>query len=516
MTIHRETEDITTISWDTIVKETITDPALSQLNRAIEEGFVGEYHDIRPYFKIRDSLYICDGAIMYNDRVIIPSSLRRLVLRTLHAAHQGVSTMLMRAQSIVYWPGMSKDLHEIRAGCQECNKNAPSQATLPSEPVNPPSTPFEQIFADFFHFAGFNYLVVGDRLSGWCEVFPTPSGSSSSGARGLVKCLRRMFSIFGVPIELSSDGGPEFVAAITQNFLHRWGVKHRQSSAYNSSANGRAEVAVKSAKRLLRANVDGTGSLNSDKFIRAMMVLRNTPDTDCNISPAQILFGRPLRDNLLFSSRLRKYSYPEMSDMWRAAWRSKEDALRTRYIRNSEYYDARSRAIRPLKNGDKCLVQNCHGNHPKKWDLSGTIIEKKSHHKYVIKLDGSGKVTTRNRRYLRVYTPMSPYIGREETMPLGKEPAITARCDNEEIAEDAPNSSADECYRPTLVPVNDSADPPLLVPDSDAISPCTPVKTPLAVRRLRDHNESGPKLKMKNPMGRRAPMPESRNPGNEM
>ena len=101
-------------------------------------------------------------------------------------------------------------------------------------------------------------------------------------------------------------------------------------------------------------------------------------------------------------------------------------------------------------------------------------------------------------------------------MPLGKEPAITARCHNEEIAEDAPNSSADECYRPTLVPVNDSADPPLLVPDSDAISPCTPVKTPLAVRRLRDHNESGPKLKMKNPMGRRAPMPESRNPGNEM
>ena len=162
-------------------------------------------------------------------------------------------------------------------------------------------------------------------------------------------------------------------------------------------------MAVKSAKRLLRANVDGTGSLNSDKFLRAMMTLRNTPDADCDISPAQIIFGHPLRDHLLFSSRLKKYSYPVMSKTWRRAWQLKEDSLRARFVRNSEYYESRSRNLRPLKLSDQCMVQNCRGNYPKKWGLSGTVVEKNPHHKYVIKLDGSGKLTTRNRRHLRLY-----------------------------------------------------------------------------------------------------------------
>ena len=102
MAIHREAEDLTAISWETIVEETVKDPVLSQLSLAIEEGFVGNYNGIQPYLKLKQSLYISDGAIIFNDRVIIPSALRGRVLRSLHAAHQGVSTMLLRAQSIVY------------------------------------------------------------------------------------------------------------------------------------------------------------------------------------------------------------------------------------------------------------------------------------------------------------------------------------------------------------------------------------------------------------------------------
>ena len=223
--------------------------------------------------------------------------------------------MQLRAQSIVFWPGMTLDIQEIRSRCRECNRNAPSQAPLPSEPAIPPSTPFEQIFADFFYFGGNHYLIAGDRLSGWTEIFSTPTGSAWSGARGLIACLRSLFSTFGVPDELSSDGGPEFSASLTREFLDRWGVKHRVSSAYNPQSNGRAEVAVKSAKRLLRSNIGPNGSLNSDKFLRALLQSRNTPDPDCNLSPAQILFVRPIRDSLSFVNRLEKYSNPHVRPM---------------------------------------------------------------------------------------------------------------------------------------------------------------------------------------------------------
>ena len=54
-----------------------------------------------------------------------------------------------------------------------------------------------------------------------------------------------MFSTFGVPVEISSDGGPEYEAKVFKGFLERWGVRHRESSAYLPTSNGRAEVGVK-------------------------------------------------------------------------------------------------------------------------------------------------------------------------------------------------------------------------------------------------------------------------------
>ena len=53
-----------------------------------------------------------------------------------------------------------------------------------------------------------------------------------------------MFTTFGVPNNLSSDGGPEFSASATDQFLSLWDGKHRESAAYHPQSNGRAEVAV--------------------------------------------------------------------------------------------------------------------------------------------------------------------------------------------------------------------------------------------------------------------------------
>ena len=117
-------------------------------------------------------------------------------------------------------------------------------------------------------------------------------------AEGLCTSLRKLFVTFGVPIEMASDGGPEYTARMTEDFLHRWGVRHRRSSSYYPSSNGRAELAVKSTKRLLMDNVGPSGELDNDKFVRALLTQRNTPDAGCKLSPADVLFVKPLRDTL--------------------------------------------------------------------------------------------------------------------------------------------------------------------------------------------------------------------------
>ena len=294
-----------------------------------------------------------------------------------------------------------------------CNRNAPSQTATPPFPSTPPSTPFEAVFADFCKYGGHQYLVIGDRLSGWVEVLQSPQSSDLAGAAGLVRHLRSFFVTFGVPEEISSDGGPEFSARSTETFFRLWGVRHRLSSAYFPQSNGRAEVAVKTAKRLLMSNTGPTGSLDHDKFVRAMLQLRNTPDPDCNISPAQIIFGRPLRDSLSFVNRLEKFSNPHILPTWRQAWSAKEDALRARYIRTTESLLKHSRPLRPLLLGEKVFLQNQHGSSPTKWDRSGIVVEALSHDQYRIKVDGSGRLALRNRRFLRAYTPATPIIGQQ-------------------------------------------------------------------------------------------------------
>lgn len=408
--IQHDAQAIAAISWTELADESARDRSVSAVLRLIEDGFPegsALAGDAAPFWPIRDALYIQDGVVMYQDRVVVPSSLRCRVLQHLHAAHQGVGSMERRARAIVFWPGMTADIQDTRDRCLVCIRNAPSQAATPPLSSPPPSTPFEQIFADFFQYGGRHYLVVGDRLSGWVEVFGSPSGTTLAGASGLIQHLRAFFGRFGVPEELSSDGGPEFSAAATADFLRHWGVRHRMSSAHFPQSNGRAEVAVKAAKRLLASSTGPTGSLDNDRFLRAMLQLHNTPDPDCQISPAQIVFGRPIRDAFSFVNRLEKFNNQHIRPMWRDAWAAKEDALRIRMTRTVESLSEHCRQLSPLSVGDKVFLQNQVGNAPKKWDRSGTVVECPGCDQYVVKVDGSGRLTSRNRRFLRTFRPVS-------------------------------------------------------------------------------------------------------------
>ena len=110
-----------------------------------------------------------------------------------------------------------------------------------------------------------HYLVAVDRYSNWPIV-----EENAEGSKGLIAALRRVFVTFGIAEELSSDGGPEFMAGATETFLHNWGVHHRVSSVAHPHSNCRAELGVKTVKRMLVGSTGPGGSLNTDAFQRAM------------------------------------------------------------------------------------------------------------------------------------------------------------------------------------------------------------------------------------------------------
>ena len=102
---------------------------------------------------------------------------------------------------------------------------------------------------------------------------------------------------------MTSDGGPQYTAAETQEFLSRLGVRHRISSVRFPHSNQKAERSVGAAKRLLRDSVRPSGDIDTASLVRGLLQLRNTPDQDTGLSPAQLLLGRNLCDFLPNKSR---------------------------------------------------------------------------------------------------------------------------------------------------------------------------------------------------------------------
>ena len=432
-----EASPITSTTWDLVRTATTSDETLNELLKIIENGFPNSSKEIpqhlRAFFPLRDHLSTVDGVIIYNDRVVVPTSLRHNVIATLHAAHQGVSTMIARAESSVFWPGITKDIHNVRDRCHQCNRNAPSNPSAPPIPPILPDYPFQCVCADYFTHKGIPYLVIVDRYSNWPIV-----EKSRNGAAGLISSLRQTFTTFGVPEELASDGGPEFTAAITHKFLKDYGIHHRLSSVAYPQSNGRAELGVKTVKRLMMDNTGPNGDLNNDAFQRAMLQYRNTPDRDTRMSPAISIFGHHIRDFIPVVPH--KY---RPKGMWSSTLTAREDALRTRHMKMQERLTEHTKRLLPLKVGHHVHIQNQTGPHPLKWDKTGIVIEVYQYDQYMVKIDGSNRTTLRNRKFLRQFLPIKSTL---------QPRSIVEDFRQDRVTEKPPSSSTTEIILPQAIP----------------------------------------------------------------
>ena len=463
------------ITWERVKDETSRDIYLLQLIDMAENGFPDSPQlmppQLLPYWRFRDELSAVDGVLMYGSRVVIPPQLREQVVVHLHSAHQGISQMNYRASDCVFWPGITSDIERARAKCTPCNVNAPSQSKMP--PVEPfvPSLPFEAIASDFFQSQGKRFLLTVDRFSNW------PDLRQVNGATGLIEAYLELFATFGVPRELSSDGGPEYVAKSFKQFLRTYDVRHRQSSAYHPQSNGRAEVTVKTMKRLLSDNIDQSGKLNTDAITRAMLQIRNTPERDSGLSPAQILFGRTLRDTLPLVPPIPRRttvfdSKSAVNQGWKEAWAAKEDALKARMAKQVEKLQANAHVLKPLQVGDLVRIQNQTGSHPNKWDKTGTVVQVGQNDQYIVKVDGSWRLTLRNRKFLRKMLPRSlEDIERKPAFPSNHAIPLIPDVRSEPSKEDSSN----EAETPTDLP---SLNDPVLSPPAISVTPPAPPDVP--------------------------------------
>ena len=103
---------------------------------------------------------------------------------------------------------------------------------------------------------GNKYILVAiDYVSKWVKPVATPKNY----AKTIVKFLKKnIFSCFGVPRVLISDGGSHFCNVQLQKVLGHYNVTHKVASPYHPQTNGQAEVSNRELKKILEKTVVST------------------------------------------------------------------------------------------------------------------------------------------------------------------------------------------------------------------------------------------------------------------
>ena len=83
---------------------------------------------------------------------------------------------------------------------------------------------------------------------------------------------------------------------------------------------------------------------------------------------------------------------------------ARETAFAKRQLRGDPALE--NRRLDALSCGDAVQVQNQHGNRPLKWYATGSVVECLPNRQYKVLIDGSRRVTLRNRKFLRRISPI--------------------------------------------------------------------------------------------------------------
>ncbi len=195
-------------------------------------------------------------------RTYVPASLRLTLLGSLHASpgsgHPGSQRTLSLLQARYWWPSMAHDVSQYIRRCSVCAMSK-SPRHLPSGKLVPlpvPRRPWSHIGVYFITDLPNSdnntcILVVVDRFSKACKLIPLKGlPTSLETAEAL---FHQVFCNFGLPEDIVSDRGPQFISRVWKSFFKLLGVTISLSSGYHPYSNGQTERKIQEIGRYLRS-----------------------------------------------------------------------------------------------------------------------------------------------------------------------------------------------------------------------------------------------------------------------
>ena len=284
------------ITFNQLRQWTTQDPTLSKVHRLLLQGWQHSNDpELKPYQVRHSELSVCDGCVMWGNRVVVPQAGCKRVMEQLHDGHPGISRMKSLARSFVWWPQMDDDIADRVKSCNQCQLTRHAPQPAPLHPWEWPDRPWVRLHIDYAGpYLGKWFLIVVDAHSKWLDVKIVNSATTTS----TIDHLRSLFATHGLPEMVVSDNGSVFTSIEFQEFCSKNGIKHVKSAPYHPASNGLAERAVQTFKEAMK-RADPQEVL-STRVSRFLFKYRLTPHSTTGISPAELLLGRRPRSHFDF------------------------------------------------------------------------------------------------------------------------------------------------------------------------------------------------------------------------
>ena len=331
---------------------------------------------VKCYYKMRSEIYVSQGLVFYEDRLIVPKSLRQKILADLHEGHMGMTKTLKFAKESLYWPSMAQSIENLVSSCDLCNKYAKSNKKEPIIQHEIPPRAFEKVGCDVLELCGKSYLVLVDYFSKWicCKYL------SSKNSSMIISKWIEIFAEHGVPREIIADNMP-FNSNECRAFANEWDILITTSSPHYPQSNDLAEKAVGIVKNMMKK------TKNSDQLCVALMNYNNTPLGDLDLSPSQLSQNRRMRTKLVTKTESLE---PRLN-------KNLEERFRKKNFKSKFYYNRNVAKHRDFAVGDHVWLQNQIGT----W-TDGKIISKLNQPRSYEILLSNGSVLRRNSKFLRL------------------------------------------------------------------------------------------------------------------
>jgi hypothetical protein len=214
--------------------------------------------------------------------------------------HLGTKKTYDKILSSFHWPGIDGDVTRFCRSCEVCQKTVPkgSVKKVPLKKVPLIDVPFKRVVVDLVGKIfpttekGKRYiLTMVDSATRYPDAIALKSITAEEVAEGLVS----MFCRLGVPNEILSDQGTQFMSDVMKEVNRLLSIKHLTSTVYHPTTQGLCEKFNGTLKRILKRLCEKSPKQWDRYLDAALFAYREVPQESTGFSPFELLYGRIVR-----------------------------------------------------------------------------------------------------------------------------------------------------------------------------------------------------------------------------